>query len=73
MARQPDKWIPIVTRLLGNSDRTVHDAGSVLVRELELLLYALVVAGPLLAIGGAGMLAGRSVRRRADERLLDRS
>ena len=57
----------------GRFHRTVHDAGSVLVRELELLLYALVVAGPLLAIGGAGMLAGRSVRRRADERLLDRS
>jgi hypothetical protein len=57
----------------GRFHRTVHDAGSVLVREFELLLYALVVAGPLLAIGGAGMLAGRSVRRRADERLLDRS
>jgi hypothetical protein len=53
--------------------RTVDDAGSVLARELELLLYALVVAGPLLAIGGAGMLASRSVRRRADERLLERS
>ena len=53
--------------------RTVDDAGSVLVRELELLLYALVVAGPLLAIGGAGLLASRSVRRRADERLLERS
>jgi hypothetical protein len=53
--------------------RTLDDAGSVLVRELELLLYALVVAGPLLAIGGAGILAGRSVRRRSDERLLERS
>ena len=53
--------------------RTVDDAGSVLVRELELLLYALVVAGPLLAIGGAGVLASRSVRRRSDERLLERS
>jgi hypothetical protein len=53
--------------------RTLDDAGSVLVRELELLLYALVVAGPLLAIGGAGILASRSVRRRSDERLLERS
>jgi hypothetical protein len=53
--------------------RTVDDAGSVLVRELELLLYALVVAGPLLAIGVAGILASRSVRRRSDERLLERS
>jgi chaperonin cofactor prefoldin len=53
--------------------RTVNDAGSVLVRELELLLYGLVVAGPLLAIGGAGIFASRSIRRRSDERLLERS
>ena len=54
-------------------DRTLDDAGSVLLRELEILLYALVVAGPLLAIGGAGILANRAVRRRSDERLLERS
>jgi Domain of unknown function (DUF4349) len=53
--------------------RTIDAAGSVLVRELELLLYALVVAGPLLAIGGAGILASRGVRRRSDRRLLERS
>lgn len=53
--------------------RTLDDAGSVLVRELEILLYAFVVAGPLLAIGGAGILASRTVRRRSDERLLERS
>ena len=57
----------------GRFRRTIDDAGSVLLRELELLVYALVVAGPLLAIGGAGILAGRSVRRRADRRLLERS
>ncbi len=53
--------------------RTIDADGSVLVRELELLLYALVVAGPLLAIGGVGILAGRGVRRRSDQRLLERS
>jgi hypothetical protein len=57
----------------GRFHRTISDAGSVLVRELELLLYSLVVAGPLLAIGGAATLAGRSVRRRSDQRLLERS
>ena len=57
----------------GRFDRTVDDAGSVLARELELLLYALVVAGPLLAIGAAGIFASRSVRRRSDEKLLERS
>jgi hypothetical protein len=57
----------------GRFHRTVDNAGSVLVRELEILFYALVVAGPLLAIGGAAILAGRSVRRRSDRRLLERS
>jgi hypothetical protein len=51
-------------------DRTLDDAGSVLLRELEILLYALVVAGPLLLLGGVALLAGRQVRRRADARLL---
>src|SRR4029453_13937990 len=32
-------------------DRTLDDAGRVLLRELEFLLYALVVAGPLLLLG----------------------
>ena len=39
--------------------RTLDDAGSVLQRELELLLYALVVAGPLLLLGGAAIVAAR--------------
>jgi hypothetical protein len=57
----------------GRFHRTLDDAGSVLVRELELLLYALLVAGPLLLLGGAGILASRSLRRRADRRLLERA
>lgn len=57
----------------GRFRRTLDDAGSVLVRELELLLYGLLVAGPLLLLGGAGVLASRSLRRRADQRLLERA
>ena len=57
----------------GRLQRTVDEAGSVLVRELEVLLYALVVAGPLLVLGIAGIVAGRMVRRRSDRRLLKRS
>jgi hypothetical protein len=53
-------------------DRTVDDAGSVLLRELEILLYALVVAGPLLLLAGAAIVAARGARRRADQRLLER-
>ena len=54
-------------------DRTLDDAGSVLVRELEILLYALVVAGPLVLLGAAGIAAARAQRRRADARLLERT
>jgi hypothetical protein len=54
-------------------DRTLDDAGSVLLRELEILLYALVVGGPLLLLGAAGIAAARAQRRRADARLLERA
>jgi hypothetical protein len=54
-------------------DRTLDDAGAVLVRELEILLYALVVAGPLLLLGAAAIAAGRAQRRRSDRRLLERA
>ena len=57
----------------GRLHRTFHEAGSVLVRELEVLLYALVVLGPLLLLGLAAILVGRTARRRADRRLLERS
>jgi hypothetical protein len=57
----------------GRLHRTFHEAGSVLVRELEVLLYALVVAGPLLLLGLAAIFAGRMARRRSDQRLLERS
>jgi uncharacterized protein DUF4349 len=53
--------------------RTIDDAGSVLVRELEILVYALVVAGPLLLLGLLGLAAARGARRRSDRRLLERA
>jgi hypothetical protein len=55
----------------GRFHRTIDDAISVLVRELEFLVYALLVAGPLLLLGGVAVLAGRMARRRADRRLLE--
>jgi hypothetical protein len=57
----------------GRLHRTLDDAGSVLVRELEILLYAAVVAGPLLLLGAAGIAAARTARRRSDRRLLERT
>jgi len=53
--------------------RTLDDAGGVLVRELQFLLYALVVAGPLLLLGVAGLATARAARRRSDRRLLERA
>jgi hypothetical protein len=50
--------------------KTLDDAGGVLVRELQILLYALVVAGPLLLLGAAGLATARAARRRSDNRLL---
>jgi hypothetical protein len=54
-------------------ERTIDDAGSVLARELEILLYALVVVGLPLAIGGVAIASGRAQRRRSDRRLLERT
>jgi hypothetical protein len=48
--------------------RTLSSAGGVLVRELELLVYALIVAGPLLLLGAAVIAAGRMRDRRLFER-----
>lgn len=57
----------------GRFDRTLDDAGSVLAREVEILLYALIVVGPLLVLGGIAVALGRAQRRRSDRRLLERS
>jgi Domain of unknown function (DUF4349) len=52
----------------GRFDRTLSDAGGVLLREAEILVYALIVAGPLLLLGAAFMGAGRLRDRRLFER-----
>jgi hypothetical protein len=57
----------------GRFDRTMDEAGSVLAREGEILLYALIVAGPLLLLGGIAIAGARIQRRRADQRLLERT
>ena len=54
----------------GRLDRTLRDAGSVLAREGEILLYALIVIGPLLLLGGAAVAVARARARRDAERLL---
>jgi hypothetical protein len=54
-------------------DRAVGDAVSVLAAEVAILLYALLVAGPLLVLAIGGALLARAQRRRIEERLLERS
>ena len=53
--------------------RTLNGAGGILVREAELLLYALIVAGPLLLLGAAALGATRFAQRRRESQLLARS
>jgi hypothetical protein len=57
----------------GRFDRTLSDAGGVLLREAEILLYALIVAGPLLLLGLGAVMVGRMQRRRFEQRLLERT
>jgi hypothetical protein len=57
----------------GRLHRTFDDAGGVLLRELQFLLYALLVAGPLLLLGAAGVATARAARKRSDRRLLERA
>ena len=57
----------------GRLRRSLDDAGGVLLHELQFLIYALVVAGPLLLIGGAGLATARAARKRSDRRLLERA
>lgn len=57
----------------GRFERTLDDAGGVLLREAEILVYALIVAGPLLLLAAAGVGAARLVQRRRDAQLLERA
>jgi Domain of unknown function (DUF4349) len=57
----------------GRFDRTMSDAGGILVREAEVLLYALIVAGPLLLVGLGAVAFGRMQRRRFEDRVLERT
>jgi hypothetical protein len=54
-------------------DRTMSDAGGVLLREAEILLYAFIVVGPLLLLGLGAVMLGRMQRRRFEHRVLERT
>jgi hypothetical protein len=54
-------------------ERTLDDALSVLGAEVAILLYVVLVAGPLLVLLVGGVLIARTQRRRLEERLLERA
>jgi hypothetical protein len=56
----------------GRVDRALDGAGSILLKELVVLLYALIVAGPIALLAALALLSGKLWRRRAAERLLAR-
>jgi hypothetical protein len=57
----------------GRIQRGLDDAGTLLAKEVAVLLYGLVVVAPFLLIAAALLLAARAQRRRTDRRLLARS
>ena len=57
----------------GRIERAVDDAGSVLAKEVAFGLYALIVASPFLLLIAFAIVGARAGRRRADQRLLERT
>ena len=67
-----DEYKPMLD-LLGHAADIKSAMLTLDLRELQFLLYALVVAGPLLLLGLAGLATARAARRRSDRRLLERA
>jgi hypothetical protein len=57
----------------GRVDRMLDDAVGVLLAELAIVLFALIVAAPLLLIAALGWLGARALRRASNDRLLEAS
>jgi uncharacterized protein DUF4349 len=57
----------------GRVERMLDDAVGVLLAELAIVLYALIVAAPLLLLAALGWLGARSLRRASNDRLLEAS
>jgi hypothetical protein len=55
------------------AERTLRDAGSILLLELAFGLFGLIVAAPLAVLAALAWLGARTARRRADDRLLGRA
>lgn len=65
--------VPAKPHHRGPLGRALHDAGHILAKELSWALYALIVLGPLAAVGLVAFLLVRASRRITDRRLLESS
>jgi len=54
-------------------DRTLDRAGAILLDEAVVVLYVLIVGGPIALLAAFFLAGGRAVRRRGEARLLERS
>ena len=57
----------------GRVERMLDDAVGVLLAELAIVLFALIVAAPVLLLVAVGWLGARTLRRAANDRLLEAS
>jgi hypothetical protein len=57
----------------GRIERALDHAGTILVKELAVLVYVLVVALPLALVAAAAFMAARALRRRSLDRLLEQN
>ena len=57
----------------GRIGRALHRSGSILLGELQVLIYVLLVGAPLLALAALAVASGRFRRRRTEARLLSTS
>ena len=57
----------------GRIHRALDDAGSVLAQEFAIALYALIVVGPIALLAGLAVFGARVLRRRSDDKLLERA
>jgi len=57
----------------GRIERALDHAGTILVKELAVLVYVVVVALPLALVAAAAFMAARALRRRSLDRLLEQN
>jgi hypothetical protein len=63
----------VPARRPGRIERALDHAGTILIKELAVLVYGLVVAVPLALVAAAAFIGARALRRRSLDRLLEQN